>query len=269
MSPDTHPPLDLVSPAREHLPPDPAEERLAALYDVGGPGTRHVRVNMVSSVDGAAWGPDHRSGSINDAADFRVFRVLRALADVVVVGAGTARAERYPVLDRPEGLEHLGGRAPLELALVTRSGTLPTSVLDGARRPWVVTGRGGAGPAADAVGADRVIEVPGPAGDGDVDLVAAFDALAERGLTRVLSEGGPTLLATMLAAGVVDELCVTTTPELVGAGPARIVSGPGPVGASSAPPVPATLGHLLVAPASGTLVARWEVRRAAPGATLP
>jgi riboflavin biosynthesis pyrimidine reductase len=268
VSPDT-PPLELVAPTTELLPPDPAEARLAALYDAGPPGTRHLRVNMVTAVDGAAWGPDHRSGSINDAADWRVFRVLRALADVVLVGAGTARVERYTMLERPESLEHLCSGAPLELALVTRHGHLPRSVLHGSRRPWVVTGRTGAGPAGKAVGAERVIEVPGPEGDGHVDLPAALDALAERGMTRVLSEGGPTLLGTMLAAAVVDELCVTTTPELVGPGPGRIIAGHGPLGASAGPPVPTRLGHLLLAPGSGTLIARWEIDRSPTTPVLP
>ncbi|MGO1334328.1 MAG: dihydrofolate reductase family protein, partial [Cellulosimicrobium funkei] len=91
------PALDVLLPAAEHLPPDPREDRLAALYAYGTPvrGASVVRANMVASVDGAAWGPDERSGSINDDADWRVFRVLRALADVVLVGAGTARAEGY------------------------------------------------------------------------------------------------------------------------------------------------------------------------------
>jgi riboflavin biosynthesis pyrimidine reductase len=264
---DTHPPLDLVVPAAEHLPPEPAETRLAALYDAGPPGTRHLRVNMVAGVDGAAWGPDHRSGSINDAPDWRVFRVLRAMADVVLVGAGTARTEHYTTLDRPAGLEHLAGGRPLELALVTRTGRLPAGVVDDDRPAYVLTGREGAAAAADAVGRERVIEVP--AGDGDVDLAAGLDALAERGLTRVLSEGGPTLLGAMLEDGLVDELCVTTTPQLVGPGPGRIVAGPGPVGASSPPPVPARLGHLLVAPGTGTLLARWELRPAATATVLP
>jgi riboflavin biosynthesis pyrimidine reductase len=265
-TPDTLPPLDLVVPASEHLPPEPAETRLAALYDAGPPGTRHLRVNMVAGVDGAAWGPDHRSGSINDAPDWRVFRVLRAMADVVLVGAGTARTEQYTTLDRPAGLEHLA-TAPLELALVTRTGRLPAGVVDDDRPAYVLTGREGAAAAADAVGRERVIEVP--ARDGDVDVAAGLEALAERGLTRVLSEGGPTLLGAMLEAGLVDELCVTTTPQLVGPGPGRIVAGPGPVGASSPPPVPARLAHLLVAPGTGTLLARWELRPAATGTVLP
>ncbi len=88
-------PLDLLVPGPEHLPPDPAEVRLAALYDEDPGAGGWLRANFVSTVDGGAWGPDHLSGSINDDADWRVFRVLRALADVVLVGAGTVRTEGY------------------------------------------------------------------------------------------------------------------------------------------------------------------------------
>lgn len=263
MSSDT-PPLRLLLPATEDLPADPAERRLAELYAPAS--GRHLRVNMVASVDGGAWGDDGRSGSINDAADWRVFRVLRALADVVLVGAGTARAEAYTALERPHGLTGLHER-PLELALVTRTGRVPGALLAGGRPPWVVTGAQGAATAAAAVGRDRVVEADD---DGSVDLAAATDALAERGMTHVLCEGGPHLLTSMLTADLVDELCVTTTPQLVGAGPGRIVAGPpatdvpaGPVGAAEHVPAagrrPARLGHLLVAP-SGTLVARWDLR---------
>jgi riboflavin biosynthesis pyrimidine reductase len=255
---DTLPPLDLVVPTREHLDPDPYEARLLDLYAVPEPGIRHVRANMVAAVDGAAWGPDHRSGTINDDADLRVFRVLRALADVVLIGAGTARAEGYSPLERPTGPTSLEA-APLELALVTRTGHLPPELSDVDRPPFVVTGADGAGPAREVVPSERVIVVPRADDPHEVDLVAGLDALAERGLTRVLTEGGPTLLGALLADDLVDELCVTTTPQLVGPGPARIVAGSGPVGASSGPPQRARLGHLLAAP-EGTLLARWVLR---------
>ncbi|MFV2143063.1 dihydrofolate reductase family protein [Isoptericola sp. G70] len=261
MSSDTTP-LRVLVPTLEDLPPDPQEQRLAALY--GLPEHPHVRVNMVSSVDGGAWGDDGRSGSINDAADWRLFRVLRALADVVLVGAGTARAESYTALDRPRGLEHLSP-GPLELALVTRSGRVPAGALDGPRLPWVVTGAAGAATASAAVGDDRVVVVPDD--DGAIDLEAGLATLAAHGLGRVLCEGGPRLLGSMLTAGLVDELCVTTTPHLVGAGPGRIVAGPptaDPALASERVPAdqlrPARLDRLLVAP-SGTLLATWDLRR--------
>ncbi|MCK0115598.1 riboflavin biosynthesis pyrimidine reductase [Isoptericola sp. CG 20/1183] len=258
MSSDT-PPLRLLVPDVEELPPDPREERLAALYAL--PAHTHVRVNMVASVDGGAWGDDGRSGSVNDAADWRVFRVLRALADVVLVGAGTARTESYTALERPRGLEHHSAR-PLELALVTRSGRVPARTLDGPRLPWVVTGTAGAATASAAVGEDRLVVVPEVGGA--IDLEAGVVALAARGLGRVLCEGGPHLLGSMLEAGLVDELCVTTTPRLVGAGPGRIVGGP------ADEPRPARLARLLAAP-SGTLLASWDLRHRAeaPVPTVP
>ncbi|WP_407317676.1 dihydrofolate reductase family protein [Isoptericola halotolerans] len=263
MSSDT-PSLRLLLPSPEALPADPAERRLVELCTP--PAGRHVRANMVASVDGGAWGEDGRSGSINDAADWRIFRVLRALADVVLVGAGTARAEAYTALERPRGLATLRDR-PLELALVTRSGRVPDTLLAGGRPPWVVTGSAGAATAAAAVGRERVVEADD---GGAVDLAAGTAGLAERGMAHVLCEGGPHLLAAMLAADLVDELCLTTTPQLVGPGPGRVVAGlpdvaapAGPVGPAEHVPTagrrPARLGHLLAAP-SGTLVARWELR---------
>jgi len=268
------PALDVLLPTAEHVPPDPAEERLAALYAYGPPsrGAAVVRANMVASVDGAAWGPDHRSGSINDDADRRVFRVLRALADVVLVGAGTARAEGYTALDRPRGLGHLRP-APLELAVVTRTGRVPEALARGGRPPYVLTGPRGAEAARGDVPADRVLVVgreaveDAGAGRRELDLAAGLAALAERGLTRVLTEGGPTLLGDLLAADLVDELCVTTTPVVVGRGPGRIVAGAAPSGVvadpSGAAARPPRLAHLLHSPVdrpgspAGTTAARW------------
>ncbi|ACZ30903.1 bifunctional deaminase-reductase domain protein [Xylanimonas cellulosilytica DSM 15894] len=262
------PTLNLIVPASRIVPPDDGEADLVALYE-HAPGA--LRANMIATVDGGAWGPDHVSGSINDDADWRVFRVQRALADVVVVGAGTARAEQYTQLGRPDGLAHLRA-APLELALVTRSGDVPPLLVQADRLPYVITGARGAAAAQAALPADRVIVVPatgrdGDGGDedrdvdrGDVDLAAGLSALAALGLRRVLCEGGPHLLADLLAAGLVDELCVTTSPRLVGPGPSRIVAGEGPASGASAAPAGARLAHLLHEPAAGTLLARWLLR---------
>ncbi|WP_426311692.1 dihydrofolate reductase family protein [Cellulosimicrobium sp. E-16] len=266
------PALDVLLPDPEHLPPDAREERLAALYAYGPPtrGAHVVRANMVASVDGAAWGPDHRSGSINDDADWRVFRVLRALADVVLVGAGTARAEGYTALDRPRGLRHLHD-TPLELAIVTRSGRVPEALRRGERPPYVLTAPAGAATARADVPPDRVLVVGqdavGAADGGEpgaaVDLAAGLAALADRGLVRVLAEGGPTLLGDLLSADLVDELCVTTTPTVVGRGPGRIVAGTAASGTTALPPRGARLAHLLHSPddrpgsPAGTTAARW------------
>ena len=249
------PTLNLLVPDARPVPPDDAEPDLLALY-AHAPGV--VRANMIASVDGGAWGADHVSGSINDDADWRVFRVLRALADVVVVGAGTARAEQYTQLGRPDGLEGFA-EAPLELALVTRSGDVPPLLGQAERPPLVITGERGAPAARAALPDDRVIVVPAAEDGGDVDLAAGLAALARRGLRRVLCEGGPHLLADLLDAGLVDELCVTTAPLLVGPGPGRIVSGGADGDVPAVPPRGAGLAHLLHAPATGTLLARWVV----------
>ncbi|MBD8077946.1 dihydrofolate reductase family protein [Cellulosimicrobium arenosum] len=264
------PPLDVLLPAPRRIDPDRREEALAALYayPASGRGPVMVRANMVASVDGAAWGADHRSGSINDDADWRVFRVLRALADVVVVGAGTARAEGYTALDRPRGLDHLRD-APLELALVSRTGSVPAALVAADRPPFLLTGRAGADAARAVLPADRVLVADD---DGAVDLAGALAALARRGLTRVLAEGGPTLLGALLRDDLVDELCVTTSPTVVGRGPGRIVAGSDPdrPGGRAGRPGPAhphgaRLAHLLHGPQdrpgspAGTTLARWLV----------
>ncbi|GAB2466406.1 dihydrofolate reductase family protein [Xylanimonas ulmi] len=252
------PALTLLAPQTRPLPDDDGEAALAALY-------RHepavVRANMVASVDGAAWGGSHRSGDLNDDADLRVFRVLRALADVVVVGAGTAREEGYDQIERPADLAHLAeGAAPLRLALVSRSGLVPPSTLAGDRPPLVITGEAGATAARGAVGGENVLVH----GAQEPDLRAGLADLAARGLTRVLTEGGPHLLGSLHAAGLVDELCLTTSAVVEGPAPGRILAG------AQAPrgrgPRRSRLAHLLHDPAAGTLLARWLVPSDAPTA---
>lgn len=252
------------------------DEALLALFD--DPPVRpttgaHVRGIMIASLDGAATGPDGRSGSLGDAADHRVFGALRALADVVLVGAGTVRAEGYADVQVPERLRAVRarrGRAErVELAVVTGSGVLPDEVLDG--DALVVTASGAQGLAAlrDRVGGDRLV-LADPVGperdDADgpprVDAAAAVRTLAERGLRRIHAEGGPGLLAELLAAGAVDELCLTLAPLLVG-GLARrpLVGGtptwPGRTGALLTEPTRLELLHLLRA--GDTLLGRWRV----------
>ena len=215
---------------------------------------------MISTLDGAATGAGGVSGGINGDADYRVFRVLRALADVVLVGAGTVRAERYTPLSVPDGLADLraaSGRAPaIELAIVTRSGDLPEQITDVAQHPAgtvppiVLTTSAGA---ARLTGypADRVVVT----GEDSVDLQAALDALADRGLVRVLAEGGPSLLGDLADGDHLDELCLTTSPLVVGGPAPRIVTSGSYLGKGGAP---ARLVQILHS--GGSLLARWSLR---------
>lgn len=250
---------------------------LLALFDDPAPRPAtgaHVRAIMVESLDGGATGPDGRSGSLGDAADRRVFGALRALADVVLVGAGTVRAEGYDDVQVPSRLRAVRaarGRADrVELAVVTASGTVPDTALDAGA--LVVTSSAAPGLPAlrERVGSDRLLVADGPDA-GRVDLAAALRGLADRGLVRVHTEGGPTLVRDLLDAGLVDELCLTLAPLLVGGVGRRPVLGDegarplvGGTGTHSsglpvplAAPAPLELLHLLRA--GSTLLGRWRV----------
>jgi riboflavin biosynthesis pyrimidine reductase len=208
------------------LLPHPADDvDLAAAYAY--PEKRPwVRANMVASVDGA--GALHgRTKGLSSPADQRAFSVLRQLADVVLVGAGTVRAERYgaePV--RPEHVDRrrAAGQHPAPvMAVVSKSLDLdPASALfSGPTRTIVITCTEGPPDRRRALAAVAdVIDT----GEDEVDLGAAVDALHARGLDRVSCEGGPLLLGRLVAAGRLDELCFTLSPMLVGGAPPRLLA---------------------------------------------
>ncbi|MFJ8348672.1 pyrimidine reductase family protein [Streptomyces sp. NPDC094153] len=190
-----------------------------------------LRANMVATLDGAAQ-HEGRSQPISSAADMRIFGTLRALADVVVVGAETVRQEGYrPARARAEfaALREAAGQGPAPaIAVVTASLELdfslplfasplvPTLVLTGAAAaPERIA-------AAEKAGARVVI-----AGDGvGVDPARAVRELGGLGHTRLLTEGGPRLLGQMVASGVLDEMCLTISPMLTAGDSQRIVGGP-------------------------------------------
>ncbi|MET7452204.1 pyrimidine reductase family protein [Streptomyces sp. NPDC005574] len=211
----------LAELAAAYAYPEPSED---------GPGA-WLRANMVATLDGAAQ-HDGRSQPISTPTDMRIFGTLRALADVVVVGAETVRQEGYrPARARAEfaaSREAAGqGPAPVIAVVSARldldfslplftSPLVPTLVLTGAAAPPDRIA------AAEKAGAGVVI-----AGDGaGVDPVRAVRALAGLGHTRLLTEGGPRLLGQWVAAGVLDELCLTLAPMLTAGDAQRIAGGP-------------------------------------------
>lgn len=201
---------------------------LARVY--GYPGPRWLRANMVASADGAG-SFDGLSAGLSSATDRQLFGLLRALCDVVLVGAGTARTEGYRPARRNSRLAGLreGRTATPPIALVSRSldldlaATLFTEAPPDART-IVITHA-----ACDAEKLTAVARVADVivAGDGAVDLEQALAALRDRGLGRVLCEGGPRLLGYIAAAGLLDELCLTVSPLLTGPGAPRITAGEG------------------------------------------
>jgi riboflavin biosynthesis pyrimidine reductase len=220
------PVLRRLWPSPDAAPLD--DEQLLAAYPMPE-GHPLVRVNFVSSVDGSVT-LDGRSGGLGDAADRRVFGLLRVGCDALLVAAGTVRIEGYGPLALSERLRRLrraqGRAADPVLVLVTRRLDLdPTDPLftEAPHRPAVVTTETTARRAGDRFG--PVADIVGMGAD-EVDLAAAMAELTKRGLPHVLCEGGPHLLGSLLEADLVDELCLTVAPKLVGAGPGRIVAGP-------------------------------------------
>jgi len=219
---------------------DLSDDDLAAAYEpLREP---WLRVNFVSTVDGAATGSDGLSGTINNAADKRVFDALRRRAHCLVVGAGTLRAEEYDV-----------PRVPL--VVVSRSADLPPTLRDAPRGRVLmatVASSDGLAAAREALGEDNVLVL----GEDEVDLVALKEALVARGWTEQLCEGGPSLFADLLAAGVVDELCWTVVPMLTGGGALRIATGTR---------VAVPLRPALLLEQDGTLLGRWLVEAQGAG----
>jgi riboflavin biosynthesis pyrimidine reductase len=179
-----------------------ARSRLAQWYALPRP--EWLRLNFVTSITGNAAGADGTSDSLSSRTDRTVLGVIRRLSDVVLVGASSVRAEGY-LLPRS---------APL--AVITGSGDLtghriPAELASG--RLLVIC--------ADAVASRVRSELPSAVEvipiaprSGAIPVEQAVAALRSRGLASIVCEGGPTLAAQLVAANLVDELCLTTSPLL-------------------------------------------------------
>jgi riboflavin biosynthesis pyrimidine reductase len=202
-----------------------------------------VRFNFIASADGAA-AVAGRSGGLGNDGDRLIFALLRRLADVILVGAGTVRAEGYAgeLIDpHAQAARRASGRAD-HPAVAIISGSLdldPDAGLFAAApvRPLILTTTAADPGRRRAL--ERVADVV-DCGASAVDPAQVVRHLAGRGLGRVLCEGGPAVLASFTAAGLVDELCLSLSPLLVGGEEPRISNGTGPQ-----QPVPLRLASLL------------------------
>jgi riboflavin biosynthesis pyrimidine reductase len=232
--------------AISHFPSITDPEAIEDLYRA--PQSEWLRANMIASLD-AAVELSGRSGDLGGPDDRMVFLALRALADVVLVGAGTARTENYGPAKvaapaRARRVERAQAPTPPVAVVTNRADLDPDSRLfteataDTAPRPIVLTSERAPADARSALArrADVVI-----CGDESVDLLVALDELRARGLPEVLCEGGPTTMTALIAAGALDELCLTVNPTVAGPGHLGLTAG------SHLPdPVPARLVHLAV-----------------------
>jgi riboflavin biosynthesis pyrimidine reductase len=227
------------------------DDELAALYTVPDRRRRWLRANFVSSLDGAAT-HDGRSAGLGSSADRRMFDLLRRLADVIVVGAGTVRVEGYRGMRLDD--EAVGWRVRHHLAVqpvfavVSARLEVDRSVFEGNPvRPLLLTCSDAP---ADRRGALAEVADIVDCGEDRVETRRMLDALADRGLHQVHSEGGPHLLGTMIEEGTIDELCLTLSPRLEG-GMARRITDGHPVN-----PTEMRLAHVLTAD-DGTLLLRY------------
>lgn len=217
-----------MSPLHPRSARAPSRGEFVEQYALQGRDGTRVRMNFVSSADGAVT-LDGRSGALGGATDRVLMQVLRTMADVVLVGAGTVRAEGYGgVRVDAEAVQWRRARGlDDQPALAVVSGGLRLDPADAVfaraeRRPVIVT--------TDAATAARgglfhtVADVMACGGE-SVDLASMLDAFRRRGWTQVLCEGGPHLFGALLEAGLVDEVCLTLAPRFVGGGTGRIAQG--------------------------------------------
>jgi riboflavin biosynthesis pyrimidine reductase len=192
-----------------------------------------LRANMIFSADGAgAFGG--RAGPLSCPTDQQLLKLLRGFADVVLVGAGTARAENYgPVQLTDERT------TPPPIAVISRTGDLPTRLYSNPDQPPILLtcAQSAARYELTYDGRRRVLV----AGENSVDMTRAIALLRANGMHRILCEGGPTLLDALVEADAVAEICVTLAPKLAASQPLGLRQ-------PSALPVPVTmrLEHALV-----------------------
>jgi riboflavin biosynthesis pyrimidine reductase len=195
--PGGEPPLDLNTPE--------ARARLVELYRPASPDW--LRLNLVGSVSGSAAGSDGTSETLTNPTDRRLLNVIRDLSDLVLVGAASVRAEGYFV---PKNAG---------LAVVTGTGNLSGNRI-------VTTGQ--RGPLLVLCPATAAATVRHTLGDVDASIITVADtdgtlsphdilgALRGAGYRSIVCEGGPSLAAQLIEAGVVDEICLTVSPVLNG-----------------------------------------------------
>jgi riboflavin-specific deaminase-like protein len=243
--------MQLIHPRHEQISPEQLATGLR-LRELAPEGRPYLGINMVSSLDGKAT-LDWRTRGLSSDVDRRIFHLLRTQADAVMVGAGTARTERYGRLTKSDELRQIRvneGLVPDALAVVV-SGRLdlpPDLPLLNEPDQRVVI----------ATASDD--ELPGVRGDveyarvGD-DLPRLMAYLHEQHAVRsVLCEGGPTLNSHLFAATIVDELFLTLNPKVLGGASAlTIVAGRELV----EPQEPSLVS---VAEAESELFTRWRLR---------
>lgn len=177
-----------------------------------------VTLKLAETADGFAAGAEHDPRlAITGPAANNCVHVMRAMHDAIMVGVGTARADDPLMTVRLPGLED---RRPLRVVLDTHLRLSPRSrlVATASEAPLLVI----CGPGASEEARARLEDAGGQVvhcrlgADGRLDLLAALRLLSERGLTRVFSEGGPSVAGALVAEGLADEFVLFTSQRPLG-----------------------------------------------------
>ena len=194
-----------------------------------------VRGNMITSLDGGTT-DDGKSGGLAGAGDRSVFTVMRQQADVILVGAGTVRAENYSGAQfspaQRQARQRRGQAEVPPIAVVTNRGEFDHDAKRFTRTevpPLIRPSNAAAAGPSSRLGSLAEVVVASGANPEAVDNAAVLKILAARKLFRVLAEGGPSLLGSLIQADLLDELCLTIAPLLVGGSASRIATGPAAV----------------------------------------
>ncbi|WP_083453025.1 pyrimidine reductase family protein [Mycolicibacterium goodii] len=192
-----------------------------------------VRANMIVSLDGAAT-QDGKSGGLGGAGDKAVFNLMRETADVILMGASTVRVENYSGVQlsvpQRQARQRRGQAEVPPIAIVTASADLDPDAKVFTRtevRPLILTTADTVVDARRRLGAVAEVLDASGADPARVDPARALRILAERKLFRVLTEGGPSLLGLLIEGELLDELCLTVAPVLVGGRAGRIATAVG------------------------------------------
>ncbi len=191
-----------------------------------------LRTNFVSTVDGAAHDISGVTASLGGDVDHEVFRLLRRLADVVMVGAGTARIEKYRSASTP-------------MALVSRRLDIPERLVGPGL--IIITTTDAPSDRTEALQSAGVEVIA--LGEIEIDWPAVLDDFDARGWRRILCEGGPTLHGDLVSRDLVDEVCLTIAPVLTSGDAPRIAHSRLPVSHGM------TLAHAV--PVGDVLLTRW------------
>jgi riboflavin biosynthesis pyrimidine reductase len=163
---------------------------LMTWWDTLGPSW--VRVNLVTDTLGNTVGASGSSDDLSGGADRAVLTALRNLADVVVIGGATVRSE-------PKSIPRKG-----DVVIVSQSGDIPLDAIKRARGKITVL-HGSAGSAPRATNGVVLSRFTG---------AGVIRAVRKLGYSRILCDGGPTLIGKLLDDNVVDEWCQTLSPKL-------------------------------------------------------